>query len=192
MFVCHLSVPLAKVVSLPLLINCTLVSWTIAHFEQYIIQANELPKNFCYAAAAANVCKVICSRTRFQPFYRRFVFFYCSRHNININPGWDIGRARYRVVGFFLFIAFKRLIAAVSDFIWRLKAILYRHSMNQHRRFYSKMHTYSSRYVHSVLFSICCFFSRFTMRRCSWLLPSQLLLLSDLIYASDRVTYSNE
>lgn len=39
------------------------------------------------------------------------------------------------MVGFILFIAvLKHLIADVSDFIWRLKAILLRHSMNQHRR----------------------------------------------------------
>lgn len=39
------------------------------------------------------------------------------------------------MVGFILFIAvLKHLIADVSDFIWRLKAILLKHSMNQHRR----------------------------------------------------------
>lgn len=158
MFVCHLSVPLAKVVSLPLLINCTLVSWTIAHFEQYIIQANELPKNFCYAAAAADVCKVICSEHVFNLFTDDLFSFIVPDTTLTLARD---GISAERVIawwGFFLFIAFKRLIAAVSDFIWRLKAILYRHSMNQHRRFYSKMHTYSSRYVCSVLFSICCFF----------------------------------
>lgn len=130
------------------------------------------------------ICKMIYTLHGNQAYFQTICFLFIVP--TALTQLWYLEWVLSRGRGTFVFIAFtkkKRLIAAVSDFVWRLKAMLL-HSLNQHQTILVEKHEITRTSIGFILFAIRC-----AVRSCSLCVTVTIIML--LIGAHDRVTYSN-